>query len=194
IHHRLLRLALVTTLAALLPLGATPAALRAQATPATTTEAAAAPTTIIIVRHAEKAPAPADDPALSAEGQARARAIRDLLAAERVDAVIVTQFRRSRETAAPLAEARGITPEVVPAQRDVAAHAREVADHVLRRHAGRTVLVVGHSNTIQAIAAALGGGPDGEIDEREYDRVIVVVRPATGEARRIELRVGVAPR
>ncbi len=143
------------------------------------------------MRHAEKAPAPADDPALSEEGQARARAIRDLLAAERVDAVVVTQFRRSRETAAPLATARGITPEVVPAGRDVPAHARQVADHVMERHAGRTVLVVGHSNTIQAIAAALGGGTAASIDESEYDRVIVVVRPAAGDARRLELRVGV---
>ncbi|HEY0971124.1 MAG TPA: phosphoglycerate mutase family protein [Gemmatimonadales bacterium] len=186
-----LRLALASSLAALLPLGAAPVALRAQAASAVGVEAPAAPTTVIIVRHAEKAAAPAGDPALSAAGQVRARAIRDLLAAERVDAVVVTQFRRSRETAAPLATARGITPEVVPTGRDVGAHARAVADHVLKRHAGRTVLVVGHSNTIQAIASALGGGPAAEIDESEYDHVVVVVRPAAGESRRLELRVGV---
>ena len=62
----------------------------------------------------------------------------------------------------------------------MAEHAKQVADHVLSRHAGRTVVVVGHSNTVLAIANALGAGPAADIDERDYDHVVVVVKPAAG--------------
>lgn len=179
------RAALLAALVAL-PLLAAPT-LRAQA-PATAQSAAAAPTTIILVRHAEKAAEPARDPELSLAGVERAEAIRHLLRDAGVSALVTTQFQRTRQTAAPLAAALGLTPEVVPASGDVPAHARQVADHVLSRHAGRTVVVVGHSNTILAIANALGAGPAADIDERDYDHVIVVVRPATGPATRVVLR------
>ena len=112
------------------------------------------PTLVILVRHAEKAAEPAADPSAHARPALRARGrSRAALANTHVDAVITTELIRTRETARPLAEARGLTPEIVHSgARD--AHAKAVADAV-RAHAGQTVLVVGHSNTIPAIIAAL---------------------------------------
>src|SRR5690606_6878517 len=103
---------------------------------------------VLLVRHAEKAQEPADDVALTAEGSARAEALAAALVHAQVDAIITTQFRRARETAEPLAKRLGITPMVVEAGSDTGAHARAVADAV--RRAGRTVLVVGHTNTVPA--------------------------------------------
>jgi broad specificity phosphatase PhoE len=135
-------------------------------------------TLVILVRHAEKAAEPAADPPLTEAGVARAQALVRALANVRVDAVITTELVRTRETARPLTEARGISPEIVhTAARD--AHAKAVADAV-RAHAGQAVLVVGHSNTIPAIIAALGGPKLPDICDTQYSNLFVL---AVGEGR-----------
>lgn len=152
-----------------------------------TAQAAPAPTTVIIVRHAEKAAAPAADPPLTPAGETRAR---DLLGALRdagVSAIITTQFLRTRSTAAPTATALGITPEVVPATGPT--HVQDVAAAV-RRHLGQTVLVVGHSNTVPAIVAALGAPQPPPICDEQYDDLYVVTIPPSGAARLIRGKYG----
>lgn len=135
-------------------------------------------TLVILVRHAEKAAEPAADPPLTAAGAARAQALAAALANTRVEAVITTELARTRETARPLAEARNLTPEIVHSgARD--AHANAVAAAV-RAHAGQTVLVVGHSNTIPAIVAALGGPKLPDICDAQYSNLFVLV---VGEGR-----------
>lgn len=167
-HMRSFRLAL----AALLVLA--PAALRAQAT------------TVLLVRHAEKAPAPASDPLLSDAGQARAAALADALADAGVQAVIVTPFQRTRLTAAPLVEKRGLTPQAVAVS---PTHVADVA-RAVREHKGQVVLVVGHSNTIPDIAAALGAAHPGVIADATYDNLYVVTVGAGGKARIAKARYG----
>lgn len=147
-------------------------------------------TTIILVRHAEKAAVPGSDPPLSSAGEARSLALLDALRDAGVGAVIVTQLQRTRLTAALLTAHLGLVPEVVPAGGDVPEHARRVAATVLERHAGRTVLVVGHSNTIPAIVQALGGGEIPPIADDRYDDVYVVIRPVEGSVRRLTFRYG----
>jgi broad specificity phosphatase PhoE len=135
-------------------------------------------TVVILVRHAEKAAEPAADPSLTEAGFARAQALVGVLANTHVDAVITTELLRTRETARPLAEARGITPEIVhTGARE--AHAQAVADAV-RAHAGQSVLVVGHSNTIPAIIAALGGPKRPDLCDTQYSNLFVLV---VGEGR-----------
>jgi broad specificity phosphatase PhoE len=129
-------------------------------------DAADRPQVVIVVRHAEKAEAPAGDVTLNDSGQARAEELAMALAEARIDTIVVTQFRRARDTAAPLAQALKLTPAVVEAGDDTARHAREVADAV--RRGGHSVLVVGHSNTVPAIIAALGGPAMQELCETEY--------------------------
>jgi hypothetical protein len=55
-------------------------------------------TTVILVRHAEKADEPGADPALSAAGEARARALADALRDVKVAAVLTTPYRRTNAT------------------------------------------------------------------------------------------------
>jgi broad specificity phosphatase PhoE len=135
-------------------------------------------TLVILVRHAEKAAEPAADPSLTPAGTVRARALAAALANVRVEAVITTELVRTGETALPVAEARGLTFEIVhTGARD--AHANAVADAV-RAHAGQAVLVVGHSNTIPAIIAALGGPKLPDICDTQYSTLFVLV---VGEGR-----------
>jgi broad specificity phosphatase PhoE len=135
------------------------------------------PTLVVLVRHAEKAAAGGRDPELSEAGTARAAALAEALAGTPVDVVVTTQLQRTRLTAAPLLRKHALTPEVVPTGSATDAHVRAVADAV-RRHAGKTVLVVGHSNTVPAIVGALGGPALGELCEHEYSNLyVMVLRP-----------------
>jgi len=59
------------------------------------------------------------DPALSEAGHEQARQVCARLAAAGVSAVYVSPLRRAAQTAAPLAEALGITPRVEPDLREV---------------------------------------------------------------------------
>jgi broad specificity phosphatase PhoE len=155
---------------------------------------AAAPTRVVpstlvmLVRHAEKAPGTGDVP-LSEAGHARARALAEIGREAAIEAIITTQFSRTRQTAEPLASALSITPVVVPAQSDVAKHAADVAAAV-RQQAGRAVLVVGHSNTIPPIVAALGGLRFPDLCEAEYDRIFVVMIDVEGVVRTVRSRFG----
>lgn len=130
--------------------------------------------TIVLVRHAEKATEPKDDPALSEAGQARAKALAAALKDSKITAVFTTQARRTRDTAAVAAAQAGVTPQVLAVARGgLAAHIDETAKRA--KEAGGTVLVVGHSNTVPAIVAALGGPKLADMPECEYSRLITVL-------------------
>jgi broad specificity phosphatase PhoE len=131
-------------------------------------------TTVILVRHAEKAVEGGSDPAISEAGQLRARALAAELADDSVDAVLVTRFVRTQQTAAPAATARGVTPQVVPVEGGAEAHAAAVREAVMA-HAGHTVLIVGHSNTVPALVAALGGPAGIAIAEPEFGNLFTLV-------------------
>jgi phosphohistidine phosphatase SixA len=152
---------------------------------------AAANTTIILVRHAEKADASAD-PALSAAGARRAQALADSLARRGISGIVVTQFQRTRLTAQPLATRLGIEPVVVPAAGAMTDHAAAVAAVIRERFAGKTVLVVGHSNSVPAIVSALGIAAPVTIPDWEYDDMFVVTTDAAGRASLARSRYGTA--
>ena len=149
---------------------------------------AQAATVVLVVRHAERAPG-SGDPPLSDAGRERATALAEIGKLTGVSAIVTTQLQRTRQTAAPLAEALKITPVVVPTQTDLAKHAAEVAAAV-RQQAGKTVLVVGHSNTVPAIVAALGGPKMPDLCESEYDSLITLILDAGGSVRIVRTRYG----
>lgn len=91
-----------------------------------------------------------------------------------MQAVITTQLVRTKDTAKPTAQALGLTMETVPVSGAVADHAKAVADAV-RKHVGQTVLVVGHSNTVTQIIAALGGPKLPDLCDSQYSNFYTLV-------------------
>ena len=133
---------------------------------------AAQPATVILVRHAEKASQTERDPVLSDIGNQRARDLGVALADAGIGSVITTNLQRTRLTAAEVLAATKLTPIVVAA--GGASHAADVAAAVKARPAGETVLVVGHSNTVTAIIAALGGPKMGDICDSQYSNLYIM--------------------
>lgn len=150
-----------------------------------------ATTTLLFVRHAEKAAAPADNPGLSTAGTQRAlelrRVLEDLDVVAGVDAVYVTQYRRTVDTARPVARAAGIDPRPFDAG-DVEQAVVDIVD----RHKGKIVLIVGHSNTIAPMIAELGGSKKvPPIADAEYDNLYIVTIPWFGKVKTLRLKYGV---
>jgi phosphohistidine phosphatase SixA len=144
---------------------------------------AAGPTRVFLVRHAEKRSDGENprDPHLTEAGQARAEELARVLGESGIEAILSTDFHRTRETAAPIAAATGVEVEITGAGAD---YAEATARLIRERHAGQTVLVVGHSNTTPALIRALGVAASeiGEIGDDEYDDLFLVVLPPESDA------------
>lgn len=129
-------------------------------------------TTVYIVRHADKAAGGGSDPQLSPAGLERAQTLAYMLRQDKVKAVFVTQFQRSRQTGEPAALDSGVAMQEY-------SDANIVADLILANFEGRRVLVVAHSDTVKVIAARLIASlavPVANILEHQYDRFFVVHR------------------
>jgi len=146
-------------------------------------------TTVYLVRHAEKEVGRANDPdpAISAAGQERAKALATRLGPAGIKAIVITQYRRTEETAAPLASAIGVTPEVVSAGRKGDADSAVAA---VMRHRGENVLIVGHSKTLADIIEALGGPSLAHLCENQYSTLYVMYLPPTGKPRLVTQHYG----
>lgn len=135
--------------------------------------------TFVVVRHAEKATDDPEDPRLSDLGRERARRLATLLADAPIVAIYATEFKRTRETAQPTADAHHVPISAYFSRRP----AGESAAHWRRDHDRGTVLIVGHSNTVPDLVAALSGQPATPMPETEYDRVTRIRFDADGRAR-----------
>jgi broad specificity phosphatase PhoE len=144
---------------------------------------------IVVVRHANKAPEPPDDPPLTADGVKRAQDLAAALRGAGVTGIITTQLRRTRETAAPLAAELGLTPQVIQRGPRGSVEHLNALEAAARRHAG-TVLVIGHDDTVPGLIAHLGGPRLPNICDLVYDNFFVLA-PAAGKMNFIEARYGV---
>lgn len=143
-------------------------------------------TTLFLVRHAEKANDGTYDPPLTPEGTARAKELAYLLGHVALDAVYATPFQRTLLTVEPVAEAKGLNVEYYKPDDDT------FLPKVLEAHAGGTVLICGHSNTIPRLANQLVGSETfDQLEDATYDNLfIVTVLGGLGEARVLRIRFG----
>ena len=149
-----------------------------------------ATTTVIFVRHTEKAAEPEGDPSLSEAGRRRAaelaRPLVDADVVAGVDAVYATQYRRTQETAAAVADALDL-----PVNTYDAADTELVLEEILKKQKGKIVLVVGHSNTVPQLIYNLGASKKvPPIAEDEYDNIYIISIPWFGKTKTIRLRFG----
>ncbi len=146
----------------------------------------AAAQTVIVVRHAEKVADGSANPDLPEAGQARALTLSQVLADAGVTRVLSTPLNRTRETGRPTAEAAGVTVTELSGG--------AVAPFVEAVRAGSpedVFLIVGHSNTVDKIAQALGDAHPETLTDCDYDR-LVILRLDGDQARVVRGRYGVA--
>ena len=177
----MIRRALLVILAGVMSLAASPAA------------QAPVGTTVVIVRHAEAIPDAGSDPGLSDAGIARAAALRDALKDAGVAAVFTTQYQRTVLTGEPIAsamKAAAVKGTIGPGSGGLDAYVRDLVQTVHETYAGRTVLLVGHSNTVPALVKAFSGVSIADLAHDSYDQMFVVTTAAAGSGRLVRARYG----
>lgn len=154
------------------------------------------PITVYLVRHAERADEPRQDPPLTEKGTARAQELARILGNADIKAIITSQFSRTKLTAEPIAKQANVNvtsislslspsdPRMISEQSTT-----EVTNKILER-SGESVLVIGHSNSIPHVIKMLGGDVTAVIDERKFDDLFVVTVYAKGKAKVAHMKYG----
>lgn len=126
-------------------------------------------TTFILIRHAEKAAEGGSDPELKSEGLKRAEAFAVLFAKTSVDAIYSTDYKRTRSTVTPLANNKNLPINTYASMKAVD------LEKLLTKHAGGTIVIAGHSNTIPDIANALTGEKKfTQFTDDDYGNILII--------------------
>jgi phosphohistidine phosphatase SixA len=134
--------------------------------------------TFVVVRHAEKVDDGSRDPGLSERGAARAQALAARLHAAPLVAAYATAFRRTQQTAQPAAAMHRVALTTY----DASMPAADLAAILRVRHASGTILVVGHSNTVPDIVAALCACQVAALGDDDFDALYAVHIDGDGRA------------
>jgi phosphohistidine phosphatase SixA len=146
-------------------------------------------TTIILVRHADvnQPEAPAADAPLNATGVARASLLSEFLARadviKGVDAIYTDATVRTQQTAAPLAKALELEPEVADHDEVVS-----FIKSLLFGHKREIVLVVTQREDIAPLVMELHGSKNlAEIGPADYANIYIVSIPWFGKVKTLQL-------
>jgi len=143
-------------------------------------------TTIILVRHAEKAQDGTSDPPLTSEGKARAQELAYILKHVPLDAVYSTPYKRTQQTALPTAEAHSLQINSYQPREE-----KSFLKKILSKYAGGNVLIIGHSNTVPVLANYLAGSTHfSPLDDFTYDNIFIASVPQKGHPVITRLRFG----
>lgn len=123
--------------------------------------------TLYLVRHAEKQSDGTPDPDLTMAGKDRAQKLASWLQDKDITDVWSSDFKRTRNTSEPLLKQLGFdlmiyNPDKLP----------DLAEQLLGN--SNNAFVVGHSNTTPELARLLCKCAIADMDESEYDRLIVI--------------------
>ena len=103
-------------------------------------------TTVILLRHADRAPFATD---LNEKGIARAEALPAAVADLDIDVIYSPDKKRNLDTVKPLIAQRGIKLRVIEIS--------NVAERLIMENPGKTVMWVGNTDNLQSIYGQLGG-------------------------------------
>ena len=126
-------------------------------------------TTFFLIRHAEKTNDGTKDPPLTAEGEARAESWAYLIELASRNFFYSTNYKRTQSTAQAIANANNLTSIISydPMNFDL--------EKFLNKVKGKTVVVVGHSNTIPSLANTLINEERfQQIEESNYTKLFIV--------------------
>ncbi|MGG9960993.1 SixA phosphatase family protein [Ferruginibacter sp. SUN106] len=126
---------------------------------------------IYLVRHAEKKSG--SDPVLTEEGNTRAGALLQVLKGKKIHHIYVTQFKRTQMTGDSLRLQMGI--DTIQYKADTTG--QDLYKMILANNeAGKSLLIIGHSNTVPKLIKKLGviNFDAKDIPDNEFDNLYLI--------------------
>jgi phosphohistidine phosphatase SixA len=123
--------------------------------------------TLYLVRHAEKQQDGSRDPELTAAGKKRSQQLANWFRDKDIKDIWSSDYKRTRDTANPLLSQLGLEQSIY----DPGDQAALVKQLLEKQH---NALIIGHSNTIPELARLLCDCVISDMDESEYDRLIII--------------------
>jgi len=149
-----------------------------------TTLSYAQETTFILVRHAEKASDGTKDPALTAEGQARAENLHKTFSMADITAIYSTNYKRTQLTVAPLAKAKGLEIKAYDWK-----NPKALLNKILEANPGGIIIISGHSNTTPILANLLTGKATfTTFEDSDYGNLLIITTTKVGAGKLVHLR------
>ena len=147
------------------------------------------PTTLILVRHAEKKIVPPEnkDPDLSPAGMARAEELARMFGDSGIAAIYATQYKRTQQTVKPLADKLNLSVTQIEAKKTA-----DLVKQIRAQNTGQVIFIAGHNNTVPEIIAAMGGPQLPIIPETEYDNLYILIVQSDGSAKLVKMKYGSA--
>lgn len=136
-------------------------------------------TTIYLIRHAEKATDGSNDPGLSDEGMDRVKVWGDYFEDKNISMYYTTTYKRASETASGTLSHSMHYPPVPGTTYNVTMKTYDPMTLSLKKiaedNSGKSVVIVGHSNTIPAqINALIGKKVYADMQESEYGNLYII--------------------
>ena len=128
--------------------------------------------TLYLVRHAEKQPDGSRDPLLTESGKQRALHLADWFQDRDIEDIWSSDFNRTRNTAEPTLSRVGFSEPGVKLRIYNHGELVPLSKNLLKRQ--QNAIVIGHSNTTPELARLLCHCVIDDMDDSEYDRLIVI--------------------
>ncbi len=127
--------------------------------------------TIYFVRHAEKMKDGSKNPALNELGKKNAKRLVTFLKDAEIEAIFSTDYTRTQNTVKPLADALKLKIQSYHPYKS-----ESLKKSVNENFSNKSVLIVGHSNTLSKTIMDFDGKDIGEINEADYSNFFILNR------------------
>lgn len=146
-------------------------------------------TTIYLVRHAEKAADGTADPKLSEAGKERTISLVYTLQEDTLDAVFSTNTLRTKSTGYPIADYNNLEVRIYDPRNQ-----HLFLKKVIKQFKGKTILIVGHSNTIpKLLNLLLGKEKYQQFKEYQYNDLFMAETIGLGQSKVHHFKYGKLP-
>jgi phosphohistidine phosphatase SixA len=134
------------------------------------------PTTIFLVRHAERANDGTNNPSISKDGEKRAQKLAEVLSKSGVTAIYSTNYQRTIKSVEPLAKVNNLEVKLyVPMD-------EEELKKIVEDNRGGVIVICGHSNTTPWSANFLAGTKLEQFNDSDYGNILIVTLWDFGKA------------
>lgn len=126
------------------------------------------PTTLVLIRHAERGNDGSNDPPLAEAGAARANNLVSVLKNTNISAIYSSNYKRTKNTVAPLAQAKNLEVKIYEPMKE------DEIKRIIAENKGKTVLIAGHSNTTPWTANFLTGSKLENFADTDYGNILII--------------------